>query len=118
MAGAGVLGAFPAGGLDAAHACYGVKVGQFDVVHCSSVFYHTPDPVNAIRNLISITREPFLLSSAVVPNVISNRVGKLALRAGECLLVPALDERDRAVLREYCLKSSRLPGSPARPATP
>lgn len=32
-------------------------VGRFDITHCAGVVYHVPNPVDAIRNLIAITRE-------------------------------------------------------------
>lgn len=76
-------------------------VGRFDVTVCGGVLYHAPNPVNAIRNLIAITRGRFLLTSAVVPPVISNRAGALTLQPGACLLVPALGESERAIVREH-----------------
>ena len=76
-------------------------VGQFDVVHCAGVLYHTPNPVDVIRNLISITRERFILTSAVVPTRIANAAGTLRLSTGQMLLVPTLDATQRAILREY-----------------
>ena len=77
------------------------NVGQFDIAHCSGVLYHTPNPVNVIRNLIAMTRERFMITSAVVPPVIANRAGRLALGPGQCLLVPALDDSQRAIVREH-----------------
>ena len=84
-------------------------VGQFDVTYCGGVLYHMPSPLHAIRTLISITRERFMLTSAVVPDVISNRAGKLALRPGECLLVCALGESEQAVVRQYFLDQRIVP---------
>ena len=65
------------------------------------MLYHTPNPVNVIRNLIAPTRERFMLTSAVVPPVIANRAGRLALSPGQCLLVPALNDPERAVVCEH-----------------
>jgi len=77
------------------------SVGRFDIAHCSGVLYHTPNPLNVIRNLIAMTRERFMLTSATVPPVISNRAGRLALSPGQCLLVPALDDSKLAIVREH-----------------
>lgn len=76
-------------------------VGGFDITHCSGVIYHLPNPINAIRNLISITRERLILTSAVVPERIANRAGTITLLPGQCLLVPALDAGQQAILREH-----------------
>ena len=76
-------------------------VGRFDITYCAGVVYHVPNPVDAIRNLIAITRERFILTSSVVPARIANRAGTLALAPGQCLLVPTLDSVQRDILREY-----------------
>ena len=76
-------------------------IGPFDVTHCSGVVYHVPNAVDMIRNLISITRERFILSSMIVPDVIANRFGKLVLEQGQLLLVPALSESPRRILGEH-----------------
>ena len=75
--------------------------GPFDVVHCAGVIYHCPNPLVAVRNLIAITRERVMLSSVTIPERIANRNGTLRAPAGCCLFVPALDDRQRAVLREH-----------------
>jgi 2-polyprenyl-3-methyl-5-hydroxy-6-metoxy-1,4-benzoquinol methylase len=38
---------------------------QFDVVHCSGVLYHIPDPVRLVAALRKITREYLILCSVV-----------------------------------------------------
>lgn len=77
------------------------QVGQYDVTHCAGVLYHTPDPVRAISNLVAITRERFMLTSATVPSIIENRAGRITLGSGQCLFVPAMSNSDLAVLREH-----------------
>jgi len=52
-------------------------VGRFDITHCAGVVYHVPNPIDVIRNLIAITRERFILTSAVVPARLANRAGTL-----------------------------------------
>ena len=76
-------------------------VGRFDITHCAGVVYHVPNPIDVIRNLIAITRERFILTSAVVPARLANRAGTLTLPPGQCLLVPTLDAAQRAILQEY-----------------
>jgi hypothetical protein len=40
---------------------------QWDVVHCSGVLYHLPDPIAGLRQLRAITRERCILGSMVAP---------------------------------------------------
>ena len=82
-------------------------VGRFDITHCAGVIYHMPNPINAIHNMIRITRERILLWSQVVPERITNKRGSLRLRSGECLLVPALEPEALAVLQEHYLAAGR-----------
>ena len=77
------------------------EIGCFDITHCSGIIYHVPDPVGMIRNLLSITRERFILSSMVVPRRIQNHFGTLELGTGQCLLVPVLSEHERKIVAEY-----------------
>lgn len=86
---------------------FAADVGQFDITHCSGVIYHMPNPINAIHNMIRITRERVLLWSQVVPERITNRRGSLRLRSGECLLVPALSSEALAVLQEHYIDAGR-----------
>ena len=77
------------------------EAGSFDVTHCSGVLYHVPNPFHMIRNLISITREWFVLSSMVVPERIENRFGRIQLAEGQLLAVPLLSDLPRRVMTEY-----------------
>ena len=77
------------------------EIGCFDITHCSGIIYHLPSPFDMIRNLISMTRERFILSSMVVPDRIANRFGTLELARGQCLLVPTLSESQREMLIEH-----------------
>ena len=77
------------------------QVGPFDITHCAGIIYHVPNPVGMIHNLISITRERFILGSMVVPKRIVNQFGTLELSMGQCLLVPVLSERERNIVAEH-----------------
>ena len=76
-------------------------IGCFDITHCSGIIYHLPSPFHMIRNLISITRERFILTSMVVPDRIENRFGTLELYRGQCLSVPTLSGSRRDILIEH-----------------
>ncbi|MEN9625948.1 MAG: hypothetical protein RL557_276 [archaeon] len=45
------------------------KIGLCDVVLCSGVLYHTPDPVHLLASLRTITRETLILNTASVPEM-------------------------------------------------
>jgi hypothetical protein len=77
------------------------RVGSFDVVSCSGVLYHCPDPLHTLRNLRAITRETLILGTASMPETVSSSVGTVSVEAGSALLVPAMTESQRAVLGEW-----------------
>ena len=77
------------------------NTGQFDITHCSGVLYHASDPVAMIRNLISITRERFVLSSMLVPSRISNSAGTLEIGVGEIHCVPALRGKPKEIFARH-----------------
>ena len=81
--------------------------GSFDITYCSGVLYHCPNPLNVIRNLLAMTRESLVLSSATLPERIINGEGVLELPLGQCLLVPTLDAPQLSVLREYFIGQRR-----------
>ena len=45
------------------------KIGLCDVVLCSGVLYHTPDPVHLLTRLRSICRETLILNTASIPEI-------------------------------------------------
>lgn len=73
----------------------------FDVVHCSGVLYHAPDPLRLLEALRRLTRSHLVLSSSVIPGVIANDEGELHVPDAAALFVPALTGRDRAILRAH-----------------
>ncbi len=73
------------------------RVGRFDVVHCSGVVYHCPDPFRSLRQLARLTRDVVIIGSMTVPEVIQNEHGTLDFRGGRIVSVPAMDEAARAV---------------------
>jgi len=45
------------------------KIGQADVVLCSGVLYHTPDPIHLLTRLRAITKETLILNTAAIPEM-------------------------------------------------
>ncbi len=77
------------------------KVGMYDVVHCSGVIYHCPNPVYTLAQLASISREILIIGSTVIPHHISNSKGAIAMEENSALFVPALNDRQREVITFY-----------------
>jgi hypothetical protein len=72
-----------------------------DVVHCSGIIYHVPDPYRMVANLRKLTREHLILTSMVVPERIDNDAGTLAFPADQGIFVPSLRESTRAVVAAH-----------------
>jgi len=77
------------------------RIGRHDVVHCSGVIYHMPDPVGCLRNLRLIAAEHLVLVSMVVPEIIETPSGSLDLRGAGTLFIPALDDAQRRILHDH-----------------
>lgn len=78
------------------------RVGVYDVVHCSGMIHHLPDPFTLILNLRRIAREHLILTSMYIPDVIKNDAGRLDLRGGGIVLAHAMtDLKKRAVMRRH-----------------
>ena len=45
------------------------KIGTCDVVLCSGVIYHTPDPLHMLMNLRAITNETLILNTTSIPEL-------------------------------------------------
>jgi SAM-dependent methyltransferase len=79
----------------------GASYPQFDVVHCSGILYHIPDPLRFLRALRAVTREFLVLTSVVTAARITTNQGTLEIPRAAALFVPALQERERAILQTY-----------------
>lgn len=77
---------------------------QFDVVHCSGVLYHIPDPLRLLTTLRKITREYLVLGSIVSGTKIESDQGILEIPNATALFVPALRGRERAIVQSYWQK--------------
>jgi hypothetical protein len=76
-------------------------VDPFDVVHCSGVLYHHPNPFVMLAALRRITRQYLVLTSAVTQTVIENECGRYEIPPSGVLLVPALNDDERAIIKIY-----------------
>jgi len=74
---------------------------QFEVVHCSGVLYHHPNPIYFLEVLRRITSRHLILTSAVTQETISNSLGTFHVPPSGAIFVPALDERERRILAKY-----------------
>jgi len=74
---------------------------QFDVVHCSGVLYHMPDPMRLLVALRKITRESLVLSSVVTATRVASDQGVLEIPKAAALFVFALQKQERAILHSY-----------------
>jgi SAM-dependent methyltransferase len=63
------------------------QLGSFDVVWCTGVLYHSPDPYRLIEHLRQLTKETLVLGTRVIP--------ELPGVEGGCLFYPALSESSR-----------------------
>jgi hypothetical protein len=74
---------------------------RFDVVHCSGVIYHSPNPLQTLGALRRLAGEHLILGSVVVPNEIRNDAGSISFAAGQALFLPHVDEATLAVVRRH-----------------
>jgi hypothetical protein len=79
-------------------------VKPFDVVHCSGVLYHHPNPLSMLAALRRITRQHLVLTSAVTQTVIENECGRYEIPPSGVLFVPALSDGERAIMKAYWQK--------------
>lgn len=63
-------------------------IGEHDVVWCTGLLYHTPNPLLMLGRLASITRETLILATHTIPEVPGVE--------GACVLFPALSDEGRA----------------------
>ena len=73
----------------------------FDVVHCSGVLYHLPEPLRLLRALRKAAREHVVFTSAVTATTIENAAGTLRIPDSAALFVPALSGTEREILRAH-----------------
>lgn len=77
------------------------RIGVADVVHCSGVLYHCPDPLHTLQQLRRIVRETLILGTATIPDGVTRTAGSVTAPPGSALLVPAMTEQQRVVLGDW-----------------
>jgi hypothetical protein len=85
-----------------------------DVVHCSGVLYHMPDPLRLLTALRKLARRHVILTTVISQPRYENEEGVVDVPAGGVLFVPGLGARERAVLRQHW---TRVYGQDAAVAT-
>ena len=105
-------------GIQAPVACSTGDISQYagrrhDVVHCSGVLYHHPNPLTLLTGLARACGEHLVLTSAITPQRIQNARGTWEIPTSGVLFVPALEEEERAILAEHW----RLAGAEAHGIT-
>jgi hypothetical protein len=80
----------------------------WDVVHSSGVWYHLPHPMMYLERLREVADEYVILTSTIIPDRLETSAGVLEMSPGTMLLLPALDERSRAVVDAYWRESHGL----------
>lgn len=76
-------------------------VQPFDVVHCSGVLYHHPNPMLMLAALRKLTREHLVLTSSITQEIIENEKGRYAIPPSGVVFVPALSDCEREILKRY-----------------
>ena len=77
------------------------EVGPYEVVHCSGVLYHHPDPIRILEALRKVTQRYLVLTSAVLPETVANEAGTFTLPPGGAVFVPALPDAERRILAQH-----------------
>ena len=75
--------------------------GRFDVVHCSGILYHCPNPLHSMTQLRKLSNEYLILTSAVVPETIDTSQGRIDLGIGGIRLVPYLSDQERKIFAAH-----------------
>jgi SAM-dependent methyltransferase len=63
------------------------RLGAFDVVWCTGVIYHSPDPYRLVEHLRRLTNEVLVLGTRAIPEIPGVE--------GACIFYPALSESSR-----------------------
>lgn len=77
------------------------KVGTYDVVNCTGIFYHLPSPLAAFENLRGVVGEYLIINTVIAPEVIENQSGRLEFPGSVALFLPGIGEQERSILGEH-----------------
>ena len=74
------------------------RLPTFDVVHCTGIFYHLPNPVDALRTLDGVVGTHLIINTVTVPAQVENADGRLDFSGNVALFLPGINAHERAVL--------------------
>ena len=74
---------------------------RHQIVHCSGIIYHVPDPYRMLANLRRVTDEHLILTSMVVPERIENAAGVITFPPDNAVFVPSITEATRAIVATH-----------------
>lgn len=77
------------------------SVAKSDIVHCSGVLYHHPDPMLMLSKLREMTGEYLVLTSVISQERVENRKGTFQVPPSGVVFVPSLRDEERDVLKVY-----------------
>lgn len=75
--------------------------GPFDVVHCSGIIYHAPNPLHMLMRLRAVTKEYLLLGSMTVAETIDTPAGTLDMTGGASYFIPSLNGKHHDIFKAY-----------------
>ena len=87
--------------VDCTSAEFPEKVGEHELVHCSGVIYHVPDPAGFYFQFRRVTGRFLIVSSMAFPRVIKTEIGRLTLPDGGALFIPGLKAKQRDILAAH-----------------
>lgn len=90
-------------------------IGQHDIVHCSGVIYHQPDPMQLLLNLRRCTNETLVLGSMVIPDILETKHGILDSTSTP-VFVPALEGRTKKIVAAHYGRIGLTVGGVSGPA--
>jgi hypothetical protein len=73
----------------------------FDVVHCSGVLYHIPNPIGLLVALHRVVQKHLILTSSISDTVIENAAGRLIVPNGAALFLPGLNDDEFNILKAH-----------------
>lgn len=70
-------------------------IGTYDVVHCSGILYHLPDPLVLLQHLGIITNEYLMFGTTIIPSDINFDDESMKIEGGQVYFVPALNNMQK-----------------------
>lgn len=85
-----------------------LKLGPFDVIFCSGILYHCPNPIHTLSQLGKLCNETLVLGTHVIDHKMSTELGVVEIPRAAALYVPSLNEKQIAILN--CWMGKRVLG--------